>query len=379
MLTFGGEGLCDLVDSLPADRFVVTEADTRAGIDIYKKTVAILTQHFSPLINVEIQKYKFHECRQTQETVQEYYEHLSTLADTCGFADKDSEIKSKIISGCKSSKLRMKGLHNPNLTLTELLDHGRAYEITEKSAKAMVEREQNSVDAINREKKTGNKQNRARDQTGASGPCGYCGYPTHRGSTCPAKGEQCNSCGKRNHFASVCRNPKKKGKKDARPKKVQQIELDSQDEFFLGSVETDDSPWMTVIEIRGKKFDFKIDTGADVSVIPFDTFKSIQPRPALQATKALLRSPGGNLNCVGYFDAAVETEKGKGQMKIYVLEGKTDNLLSREAAARFGFVQRVDEARKNHFVEHNTMRRCSRKSLPISNGFEYVFFLFSVV
>ena len=67
MLTFGGEGLCDLVDSLPADRFVITEAETTAGIDIYKKTVATLTQHFSPLINVEIQKYKFHECRQTQE------------------------------------------------------------------------------------------------------------------------------------------------------------------------------------------------------------------------------------------------------------------------------------------------------------------------
>ena len=85
--------------------------------------------------------------------------------------------------------------------------------------------------------------------------------------------------------------------------------------------------------IKGKKFDFKIDTGADVSVISYDTFKSIQLRPALQTIKALLRSPGGNLNCVGYFDTEIVTEKRTGQMKIYVLEGKTDNLLSREAAA----------------------------------------------
>ena len=256
MPTFGGEGLCDLVDSLPADKLTVTEADTAAGIYIYQKTIATLTQHFSPQINVEIQKYKFHECRQTQETVQEFYEHLSALADTCGFADKNSEIKSKIISGCKSNKLRMKGLHNPNMTLTQLLDHGKAYEITEKSAKAMVEREQNSVDVIHRERKFGSKQNGARGQAGATanGPCGYCGYKQHRGSTCPAKGELCDSCVKRNHFASVCRNPgpKKKGMKDSRQKKVQQIELDSQDEFFLGNIETDDSPWMTVIEIKAK-------------------------------------------------------------------------------------------------------------------------------
>ena len=37
------------------------------------------------------------------------------------------------------------------------------------------------------------------------------------------------------------------------------------------------------------------------------------------------------------------TDKGKGKLKIFVLEGNTENLLSREAATRFGFVKRVDE------------------------------------
>ena len=37
--------------------------------------------------------------------------------------------------------------------------------------------------------------------------CGNCGFPSHpHGKTqCPAKGQTCNSCGKRNHYASVCR------------------------------------------------------------------------------------------------------------------------------------------------------------------------------
>ena len=135
LLTFAGEGLCDLVDSMPDDKFTVTQADTAAGLDVYTKTVKVLTEHFSPIINIEIQKYKFHESKQTQDTVQEYYEYLSTLADTCGFADKNAEIKSKIISGCKSNKLKMKGLHNPNMTLVELLDQARAYEVNRKIGK----------------------------------------------------------------------------------------------------------------------------------------------------------------------------------------------------------------------------------------------------
>ena len=337
LLTFAGEGLCDLVDSMPDTKFTLTEADTAAGLDQYSKTVKVLTDHFSPIINIEIQKYKFHESRQTQDTVQEYYEYLSTLADTCGFADKNAEIKSKIISGCKSQKLRMKGLHNPNLTLAELLDHARAYEITEKSAKTMLD-----VDSVQKHKP---KQKDKKIRTnGSKDICGNCGYRHHVPDKCPAKGKACLSCEGMNHFASVCRSAKKGNGSKKHYKKVQSVAVDSsEDEFFLGSINNDDSPWMTVVEIKKKKLDFKIDTGADVSVISRKTFDSLQPRPRLESTTASLRSPGGKLDCVGYFETEVQTDKGKGKLKIFVLEGNTENLLSREAAARFGFVQRVDE------------------------------------
>ena len=47
--------------------------------------------------------------------------------------------------------------------------------------------------------------------------------------------------------------------------------------------------------------------------------------------------------CSGCFSTEVMTEKGdKGTMTIYVLRSNTDNLLSREAATKFGFVKRLD-------------------------------------
>ena len=341
LLTFGGEGLCDLVDSMPAEKFTLTEADTAAHLDAYSKTVKVLTEHFSPQINIEIQKYTFHESKQTQDTVQEYYEYLSTLADTCGFADKNAEIKSKIISGCKSKKLKMKGLHNPNMTLVELLDQARTYEITEKSARAMQDKD-STIDSVQKHKSKEKKHSHA---SASKEICGSCGY-RHRGDKCPAKGKACMNCEGIGHFASVCPRPPKKGKREPKKqfKKVQSVEVDSEDDFFLGSVDNaDDSPWMTKVEIKKTKLNFKIDTGADVSVMSNQTYKKLQPRPELQSTTASLRSPGGKLDCKGYFETEVQTEKGSGQLKIFVLEGNTENLLSREAAARFGFVQRVDE------------------------------------
>ena len=253
LLTFGGGGLCDLVDSLPQDKFTVTEAERAAGLDTYTKTVRSLSEHFSPQVNIEIQRFKFHECRQTEDTLQEYYEHLSCLADTCRFADKDSEIKSRIIRGCKSKKLKLKGFHNANMTLTELLEHGRAQEIAEKSAKEMLEAEQSCVDAVKKFAK--NKgQGQGRKET-----CGACGYVLpHRGDRCPAKGQACNNCSRLNHFASMCDAPKsdkrpgkKFGKRDKRKlNKVQAVEVDKEDEFFLGSIDNKDvRPWMTKIEI----------------------------------------------------------------------------------------------------------------------------------
>lgn len=35
--------------------------------------------------------------------------------------------------------------------------------------------------------------------------CRRCGYPVHKGASCPAQHRTCNKCGKTGHFASVCR------------------------------------------------------------------------------------------------------------------------------------------------------------------------------
>ena len=74
--------------------------------------------------------------------------------------------------------------------------------------------------------------------------------------------------------------------------------------YFLGSMDQhgEEPPWRTKLTINpdnGRTVDSKIDTGADVSVISKEVYDSLQPRPRLRQSGAILRSPGGTLPYLG--------------------------------------------------------------------------------
>ncbi len=52
------------------------------------------------------------------------------------------------------------------------------------------------------------RQLRSRPRPQASRPCDNCGFSSHlsRAQNCPAHGQTFCNCGKRNHFASICRS-----------------------------------------------------------------------------------------------------------------------------------------------------------------------------
>ena len=58
--------------------------------------------------------------------------------------------------------------------------------------------------------------------------------------------------------------------------------------------------------MNGRTVNFKTDTGADVSVISKEVYDSLQPRPRLRQSDAILRSPGGTLPYLGMFTTNVD-------------------------------------------------------------------------
>lgn len=96
------------------------------------------------------------------------------------------------------------------------------------------------------------------------------------------------------------------------------------------------------MEVQGRQIKFKLDTGADVSIISKVEYNQLNPKPKLKQTKAKLNSPGGKLSCVGEFDAPTTFKGNDCVLRIFVIYSSTDNLLSRDAVTKLGLIQRVN-------------------------------------
>ena len=138
LLHYAGEGLNEIFDTLP---------DTTAGEDEnpFEKAVEALTTYFTPKKNREYEIYVFRQAKQeTNENITTFHTRLRKLATTCEFENDDREIKTQIVQNCTSHKLRTKALERPELSLSQLLDIGKAMELSKLQA-ANIEDKQEAL------------------------------------------------------------------------------------------------------------------------------------------------------------------------------------------------------------------------------------------
>ena len=109
--------------------------------------------------------------------------------------------------------------------------------------------------------------------------CGKCGYQHQMTNRCPAEGKQCNKCNRFGHFAKCCRDSRAGVSVVSRK---EEIEDESSIAWFtvniIGGDETTSSEWNCRLKINEKYITFKIDTGADVNVMPWKYIKTLEQR-----------------------------------------------------------------------------------------------------
>ena len=122
MLHYAGEEVNDIFETL-----------TDTGDD-YATAKAKLTEYFAPKKNTEFEVYKFRQARQESNAgIDAFLTRLRQLSLNCEFPDTDKEVKSHIIQGCSSSRLRRRALREDQ-TLDNLLKLARAMEMSDKQA-----------------------------------------------------------------------------------------------------------------------------------------------------------------------------------------------------------------------------------------------------
>ncbi|XP_054878905.1 uncharacterized protein LOC129353585 [Poeciliopsis prolifica] len=171
-----------------------------------------------------------------------------------------------------------------------------------------------------------------------------------RKENCPARNKRCRKCNKMGHFEAVC---KTKMLKQVRAEAATDSDEDS---FFIGElflratakstvIEESDSDidWDIELLMNGSPVNFKIDTGADTTVMTDATFNSLQQKPKLHKSRSTVYSPGGKVRCVGSFLATTTHNGQTYQYWITVIKGQfVSNLLGRAVAKQMKLVKRVN-------------------------------------
>lgn len=301
----------------------------------YTTVIKSFEDFCKPRKNIVYERYRFGSRNQKEgEPFDAFLMEIKKLARNCSFTDEPDMIRDRIVIGIIDSKLRSRLLEEKDLTMDKAIDKARASEATKeqtetmnKSSAAINEisthakpnqtttnyapkahgRQNNNKHRQNAhtQNSTHNQQQQRQRNTNNSGGnnnksyntvkeinnCTRCGK-THKVRECPAFGKKCNSCAKLNHFSSMCKQ-RKVGSIET------QIDSDDSSEYNIGTLdsinETSDSitfPWIEQIKMNDKKVSSKIDTGAEIDVLPLNVLKKIGP-VELRKTSVTLRSFGG--------------------------------------------------------------------------------------
>ena len=263
-----------------------------------KKIMDKFESYCTPRKNVVWERHVFN-CRSQQpgETIDQYATDLRCKAKTCEFGTlTDSLIRDRIIYGILSDKTRSRLLkEGADLSLSKAIDMCRADEATVTQMKMLAggsDQEKNlDMQLLGRD---------PRNQQSGTRQCGKCRLKHTQQQRCPAIGVECRKCGRRNHYARVCRSNSQKSKPQ-----LKELEYDSKssdDEMVINSVSKNaDKPvdWQTTVKVNEHNITFKIDTGAQCNVLSKETYDRICQQPLRKSHAKLVAFGGHRMSSLG--------------------------------------------------------------------------------
>ena len=370
LLTFGGDELNDIVDSLVPESLVpVGDAETHL-----QKLIDAVDAHFNPEANIEYQRFMFRRMQQKGDNIDDFYNQLREIAPTCGFLDAQiqQEIKSQLISGCASKKVRQKGLSQPNLTLLQLLTYARTLQLTDSHSKQMTESHVNCMhrgdsddEAVHKvhtskQKKHVGKQkqhfpSKSSSKT-SSQKCHFCGgsYPHKNGrESCPAFGEKCRFCDKMNHFQDMCmsRSKAEQSSNSKTKSKVHRLRAESDSDceyvFRAGEQSREGLPrFMIEIGKSRQKLNVLADSGATVNLISEKDFENLSPQPKLEDSQTKIYAYGNKtpIQVRGRFKSYLHAGDATCQATVHVVAGVEGPILSWETCKTLGLLKTGSDA-----------------------------------
>ncbi|UYV79078.1 hypothetical protein LAZ67_17001042 [Cordylochernes scorpioides] len=172
---------------------------------------------------------------------------------------------------------------NPDLTMSLAINQGQAAEASQKQLRNI---EKDSIDAIRKNFNEKYKPTTSLKNSYTSNPvraninklirCSKCNL-AHDFGKCPAYEKECCKCRKPNHFSNCCKNRSVRCIQESDEEKDNLLIIDS---VMVGQVLR--KPWKELIYIQGHPVDVKLDTGANVNILPEKLIKEWPNMPLLE-------------------------------------------------------------------------------------------------
>lgn len=307
--------------------------------------LARFKEYCNPRSSVIVSRFEFHNCSQQGESVDVFLMKLRRLAEGCDFGNqRDSLIRDKLLFGLDDTNLRGKLMRESDKTLTleYVIKAVRVNEVS-KVEKTLANTDIHSVRAERQYSERNDRKLSSFDK----GRCTKCGR-THALNKCPAYGTTCKKCGRRNHWAAVCRS---------QSKQVDELHddtgsVDSASEVYLGEISevgrhqtSTTGSWVTDVRVDignlGTQYvRFKLDTGAALSVCGPQ-----HVRGRLCKTDRRLFGPGRTpLKCLGVISSRLTAGKESLVEDLYIVDKQKTPLLSKGACEGLGLLS-VDHSR----------------------------------
>ncbi|UYV61447.1 hypothetical protein LAZ67_1004888 [Cordylochernes scorpioides] len=207
-------------------------------------------------------------CQQEGEKVNEFITALHSLAEHCNFEMLHDElIRDRIVVGVRDRALSERMQLDTDLTLVKATLMAKQLESVKEQQSSLYQ--QDSIDQI---KKMPNhiKETKRHEPKIRQFKSNQLGGSSHG---CTSK------CKKKGHYAKVCRS--------------EAINEINSEIAFLGSVEDNSKKWIVPIKVNNRQINFKIDTGADVNVLPLQNYYQSFQRIKLKKSDKILQGPNG--------------------------------------------------------------------------------------
>ena len=359
---------------------------------LYDRTVAAFETYFNPQSTSIHHRIMFNKrVQKPGETNENLIRELHSLSLKCGWDEnhRKSQMTTQLLAGMTDKTLSQELQLANELDLDVVTNRMRTKEVVQENQRLELdgltgaEANINAVrsNASARGPYTGGRGNRGGRGRGKSyskrmiTDCKYCTY-THEYGRCPAYGKKCNLCSEMNHFRKACQSNKQVNTNTScdnntrldSHSRVRNRSFDSNDELFLDTVcnvSTENSTkWILpfLFKVSDKILNVKIDTGAEVNVIPVEVVKTLGIRKLQRTKQRLVGYSGDLIPLLGRVDLELEYRGRIAVGRFYVRDALVGNG-SAESLALIG----LPTLRDLDIISDNSIHNISSQHIHTDN------------